>query len=54
MISKINEDIKKIIKLENVFQKWLELQDCIVGLVNSEKAQKYKENNGVKQLLERK
>lgn len=31
-------EIRKIITLEAVFQKWIELQDCVVGLFNSEKA----------------
>jgi DNA-directed RNA polymerase I subunit RPA1 len=50
------KEIRKIMTLESVFQKWIELQDCVVGLFNSEKAQlkANRENNGVKQLLERK
>jgi DNA-directed RNA polymerase beta' subunit len=43
MITKLNQgetkdNLKRIFKLETVFQKWLELQDCVVGLFNSEKA----------------
>ena len=32
------KDIQRIVTLEGVFQRWMELQDCVVGLFNSEKA----------------
>ncbi|CAD8139664.1 unnamed protein product [Paramecium octaurelia] len=52
----MKNNLKKIIRLDTIMQKWLELQDCVVGLVNSERAQnkQNRETPGVKQLLERK